>query len=195
MYFTVCLHTAKYIHVELTKICETHSWLHTVDSNLRKTYLTPQKVWETLIWLHTDWLHIVKQIYRNLFHERYIYKNIDFAVWRYEIPSMSFGRAWVCVCVCVYVRRVELRNPRRFTVCPVKIHSLLFTVCTVKIIGLLHSLEIWNPHTYSNTISMAIQYHSIDSIDISLLRKMTYKDKGSYESSPPCIYSRYWVLL
>ena len=26
----------------------------------------------------------------------------------------------------------------------------------------------------------------------SLLRKMTYKDKGSYESSPPCIYSMYY---
>jgi len=28
----------------------------------------------------------------------------------------------------------------------------------------------------------------------SLLRKMTYKDKGSYESSPPCIFNHYFTL-
>ena len=157
---------------QLTQICGRHTWLHKKSEKHSSDFTRTDS---------TSWNRSTGICFTVL---RYIYKNIYFAVWRYEIPSMSFGRAWVCVCVCVCV--CSQSGATKST----KIHSV-----HCEMIGLLHSVEVWNPHTYSNTLSIAIQYYSIDSIDMSLLRKVTYKDKGSYESSPPCIYSRYWVLL
>ena len=91
------------------------------------------------------------------------------------------------VCVCLYVRYAYM-HLRFILVCTlvrligVCIHIRLIVVC----IDTGWPRLIGSPKLQIIFHQRAIEYRS-------LLRKMTYKDKGSYESSPPCIYLRLCV--
>jgi len=78
----------------------------------------------------------------------------------------------VCVCVCVCACVCERKREREWvSVC----------ICTgMRALGTGWRRLIGSP-------KLQIIFHKRATKYRSLLRKMTYKDEGSYESSPPCI--------
>ena len=63
----------------------------------------------------------------------------------------------------------------------------------------LNSYVIWHIHTgwqrLTGSFKLQIIFHKRATKYRSLLRKITYKDKGSYESSPPCMTHSYAISL
>jgi len=97
-------------------------------------------------------------------------------------------RHFLCVCECV-------------NVCVCMCVSVCVSVCAimgllssdiqmgegVRIFELRYKAHITGWRRLIGSIKLHIIFHKRATKYMSLLRKMTYKDKGSYESSPPCI--------
>jgi len=104
-----------------------------------------------------------------------------------------YVRARVCVCVCVRVCACVCACTcvHFFLVCYTYmwvhgcISQYLQHPCGVATIGTGWRRLIGSPKLQIIFHKRATQYRS-------LLRKMTYKDKGSYESSPPCRLLKWW---
>jgi len=79
----------------------------------------------------------------------------------------------VCVCMCVCVCVMIRHQTRCVSICTFGVHVYAYRVAKT------HKLQIIFRKRATNCRA--------------LLRKMTYKDKASYASSPPCISCFMWV--
>jgi len=122
-------------------------------------------------------------------------QNINFLPWqkRNFFHTVRFSVISVCVHVCVCVCTCQIQNVHvAFVWC-----VYVFCVCVCAFVCCVCTHPT---HTQSkNTINLStgwrrligspklqIIFHKRATKYRSLLRKMTYEDKGSYESSPPC---------
>ena len=142
-----------------------------------------------------------------------IYKHMHLRRSSSLTPMSCAGALFVCVCVCVCVCILYVRSHIQIYTC---IHKHTHT-CVIfmfvygyhfDIFGYkwLSSWSIWLQIGYRMVViliylatnrewrrligspKLHIIFHKRATKYRSLLRKMTYKDKGSYESPPPCIY-------
>jgi len=131
----------------------------------------------------------------------YVYKCID--VYTYiHIYTYIYIYAYIYIYVCIYIY-ISWSNCIRWSGVIVRhldqdtssqrTSSHLHTKCNpIKTLGGTTSYDLntrrslWVFHVIAFGPSLQVLFHKRATKYRSLLRKMTYKDKGSYESSPPC---------
>jgi len=127
-------------------------------------------------------LHIYKHIY--------IYVHMYTCTYVYHIRYTIYVYVYICIYtyvyeyICIYVPESQVSNATPDTM---KDTEWLSPTQWVKVVNKhLSCLFSWR---LIGSSKLQIIFHKRATKYRSRLWKMTYKDKGSYESSPPCIYN------
>jgi len=92
------------------------------------------------------------------------------------------------ICMCMYMYYVHTHATYVCMCLCTKINSSIYTcaLCKKMTSSIYTCAHCTGWQRLIGSPKLQIMFHKIATKFRSLLRKMTYKDKGSYESSPPC---------